>query len=44
MQTKIGCSLLYLSVLFFLTGCGQMGPLYLPHQKSSVPPFMQSVI
>ncbi|TLY48091.1 MAG: lipopeptide [Gammaproteobacteria bacterium] len=29
-------SIFYLSMLFFLTGCGQMGPLYLPDQKPSV--------
>lgn len=26
----------YLSIVFFLTGCGQVGPLYLPDQKPPV--------
>lgn len=35
MQKKIYRYLLYLG-LFFLTGCGQMGPLYLPDQKPPI--------
>lgn len=37
MQTKNCCYVLYLSSVFFLAGCGQMGPLYLSSQKPPVP-------
>lgn len=36
MQAKSYQSIFYLSIVFFLTGCGQMGPLYLPDQKPPV--------
>lgn len=36
MQKKNRWCTLYLSIVFFLTGCGQMGPLYLPDQKPPV--------
>ncbi|MFZ0219899.1 MAG: lipoprotein [Candidatus Aquirickettsiella sp.] len=36
MRTKNGWHTLYLSIVFFLNGCGQMGPLYLPDQKPPV--------
>lgn len=36
MQIKNHRYTLCLSIVFFLTGCGQMGPLYLPYQKPPV--------
>lgn len=36
MRTRNRWYILYLSLVFFLTGCGQMGPLYLPDQKPPV--------
>lgn len=36
MPTKYYRPFFYLSIVFFLVGCGQMGPLYLPGQKPPV--------
>lgn len=36
MRIKHHRSIFYLSIVFFLAGCGQMGPLYLPDQKPPV--------
>jgi predicted small lipoprotein YifL len=36
MRKKNDLALLYLATVFFLSACGQMGPLYLPEQKPPV--------
>lgn len=35
-MSKYYRSIFYLSIVIFLVGCGQMGPLYLPDQKPPV--------
>lgn len=45
MPTKYYRCIFYLSIVFSLIGCGQMGPLYLPDQKPPIyvpHPFIKS--